>query len=104
MYKCSPSFTGNKVLVRCLRLLKPYTRKGVADDDDDEDEDEEDDTGARRRGLPSEGRIMENDVLSQAYHIGRFITFLIYETDFRDTVCQANDWIHLARLHVVVYE
>ncbi|XP_044044024.1 general transcription factor 3C polypeptide 1 [Siniperca chuatsi] len=60
---------GNKVLVRCLRLLKPYTRKGVTDDDDDEDEDEEDDTGARRRTLPTEGRILENDVLSQAYHI-----------------------------------
>ncbi|XP_070683568.1 general transcription factor 3C polypeptide 1 [Pempheris klunzingeri] len=59
---------GNKVLVRCLRLLKPYVRKGVADDDDDEDEDEEDDTAARR-DLASEGRIMENDVLSQAYRI-----------------------------------
>ncbi|XP_035516207.1 general transcription factor 3C polypeptide 1-like isoform X2 [Morone saxatilis] len=60
---------GNKVLVRCLKLLKPYTRKGVTDDDDDEDEEEEDDTGARRRALPSEGRIMEKDVLTQAYHI-----------------------------------
>lgn len=59
------------MLVRCLRLLKPYARKGVAEDDDDEDEDEEDDGGARRRALPSEGRIMENDILSQAYHIGR---------------------------------
>uniref|UniRef100_A0A8C4I934 General transcription factor 3C polypeptide 1 n=1 Tax=Dicentrarchus labrax TaxID=13489 RepID=A0A8C4I934_DICLA len=60
---------GNKVLVRCLKLIKPYTRKGVTDDDDDEDEEEEDDTGARRRALPSEGRIMEKDVLTQAYHI-----------------------------------
>ncbi|XP_040001751.1 general transcription factor 3C polypeptide 1 [Xiphias gladius] len=59
---------GNKVLVRCLRLLKPYTKKGVADDDD-EDEDEEDDAGARRKAFPPEGRIMEKDVLSQAYHI-----------------------------------
>ncbi|XP_040892530.1 general transcription factor 3C polypeptide 1 [Toxotes jaculatrix] len=59
---------GNKVLVRCLRLLKPYAKKGVTDDDD-EDDDEEDDTGARRRAFPPEGRIMEKDVLSQAYHI-----------------------------------
>uniref|UniRef100_A0A8D3C325 B-block binding subunit of TFIIIC domain-containing protein n=1 Tax=Scophthalmus maximus TaxID=52904 RepID=A0A8D3C325_SCOMX len=59
---------GNKVQVRCLRLLKPYTKKGVADDDDDDDED--DDSGARRRrAYPPEGRIMEKDVLSQAYHI-----------------------------------
>lgn len=62
-------FPGNKVLVRCLRLLKPYTKKGVTDDDDD-DEDDEDDTGARRKAFPPEGRIMEKDVLSQAYHIG----------------------------------
>ncbi|XP_027139206.1 general transcription factor 3C polypeptide 1 isoform X2 [Larimichthys crocea] len=60
---------GNKVLVRCLKMLKPYTKKGVTDDDDDDDEDEEDGTGARRRGPPAEGRIMETDVLSQAYHI-----------------------------------
>nr|XP_046226632.1 general transcription factor 3C polypeptide 1-like [Scatophagus argus] len=59
---------GNKVLVRCLKLLKPYARKGVTDDDDDEDEDEEDDAEPRR-GLPSEGRIMEHDVLSQAYRL-----------------------------------
>lgn len=60
---------GNKVLVRCLKLLKPYTRKGVTDDDDDEDDDDEDYTGAGRAVSP-EGRIMEHDVLSQAYHIG----------------------------------
>uniref|UniRef100_UPI0037E74EBE general transcription factor 3C polypeptide 1 n=1 Tax=Semicossyphus pulcher TaxID=241346 RepID=UPI0037E74EBE len=61
--------TGKKVLVRCLKLLKPYLRKGVADDDDDEEEEEEDNTGARRRAVPAEGRIMENDILSQAYQI-----------------------------------
>ncbi|KAA8595270.1 hypothetical protein FQN60_012405 [Etheostoma spectabile] len=60
---------GNKVLVRCLRLLKPYTGKSVAEDDDDEDEDEDDDGAARRQALPSEGQIMESDVLTQAYHI-----------------------------------
>ncbi|XP_071360613.1 general transcription factor 3C polypeptide 1 [Trachinotus anak] len=59
---------GNKVHVRCLRLVKPYTRKGITDDDDD-DEDDEDDTGARRGAFPPEGRVMEKDVLSQAYHI-----------------------------------
>ncbi|XP_041790222.1 general transcription factor 3C polypeptide 1 [Chelmon rostratus] len=61
--------SGGKVQVRCLKLIKPYTGKGVADDDDDDDEEEEDDTVVRRRALPSEGRIMETDVLSQAYHI-----------------------------------
>ncbi|XP_045903076.1 general transcription factor 3C polypeptide 1-like [Micropterus dolomieu] len=58
---------GKKVLVRCARLLKPYTGKSVTEDDDDEGEDEEVDTG--RRALPLEGRIMEKDFLSQAYHI-----------------------------------
>lgn len=66
---CSP---GKKVMVRCLKLLKPYTKKGVTEDDDDEDEDEEDDNGTRGRALPPEGRIMESDVLTQAYHIGTF--------------------------------
>ncbi|XP_070828041.1 general transcription factor 3C polypeptide 1 [Chaetodon trifascialis] len=61
--------TGTKVRVRCLKLLKPYVGKGVADDDDDDDDEEEDDTGVRKRALPSGGRIMETDVLSQAYHI-----------------------------------
>lgn len=59
--------------VRCLKLLKQYTRKGVADDgDDDDDDDEEDeDSGTQERGaFPSQGRIMEKDVLSQAYHMG----------------------------------
>lgn len=60
---------GNKVLVRCLKLLKPYTKKGVTDDDDDEDEEEEDETGARLRSFPPLGRIMEKDFLSQAYHL-----------------------------------
>lgn len=54
------------MLVRCLRLLKPYTKKGVTEDDDDDDEDED----YENRALPSEGRVMEKDVLSQAYHIG----------------------------------
>ena len=60
------------MLVRCLKLLKPYSQKGVPDDDDDDDEDEEDEGGTRRRAFPPCGRIMEKDVLSQAYHIGAF--------------------------------
>uniref|UniRef100_A0A665SYB4 Uncharacterized protein n=1 Tax=Echeneis naucrates TaxID=173247 RepID=A0A665SYB4_ECHNA len=59
---------GTKVRVRCLKLVKPYSKKGVTDDDD-YDEDEEDETGARRGAFPPESRIMEKDVLSQAYHI-----------------------------------
>ncbi|XP_073327021.1 general transcription factor 3C polypeptide 1 isoform X3 [Pagrus major] len=60
---------GDKVLIRCVKLLKPYTGKSVADDDDDDDDEEDYDNEARRRAVPSEGRIMETDVLSQAYHI-----------------------------------
>ncbi|XP_072240808.1 general transcription factor 3C polypeptide 1 isoform X2 [Leuresthes tenuis] len=61
---------GSKVLVRCVKLLKPYTKKGVTeDDDDDEDEEEEDYSGARRRADPSEGRLMERNIMMQAYHI-----------------------------------
>uniref|UniRef100_A0A3P8SQR0 Uncharacterized protein n=1 Tax=Amphiprion percula TaxID=161767 RepID=A0A3P8SQR0_AMPPE len=61
---------GSKVLVRCVRLIKPYTKKGIPDDeDDDDDEDEEDDAGGRTGGFPSEGRIMERDIMSQAYHL-----------------------------------
>ncbi|XP_056265529.1 general transcription factor 3C polypeptide 1-like isoform X2 [Pseudoliparis swirei] len=56
---------GDKVLVRCLKLLKPYTKKGVTEDEDDDDEDEDYDN----RTLPSEGRIMEIDTLSQAYQL-----------------------------------
>ncbi|XP_023153479.2 general transcription factor 3C polypeptide 1 isoform X2 [Amphiprion ocellaris] len=61
---------GSKVLVRCVRLIKPYAKKGIPDDeDDDDDEDEEDDAGGRTGGFPSEGRIMERDIMSQAYHL-----------------------------------
>ncbi|XP_034542767.1 general transcription factor 3C polypeptide 1 [Notolabrus celidotus] len=60
---------GKKVMVRCLKLLKPYSKKNVTDDDDDDDEDDEDDSGARRRATPAQGRIMETDILSQAYQL-----------------------------------
>ncbi|KAM8878595.1 general transcription factor 3C polypeptide 1 [Spinachia spinachia] len=56
--------SGKKVLVRCLKQVKPYTRKGVADDDDEDDEED-----ISNRALPPEGRIMETDVLTQAYQI-----------------------------------
>lgn len=65
-------FLGHKVLVRCLRLLKPYSKKSIAEDDIDEDNDEDDeDYTEAGRALPAEGRIMEQDMLSQAYHIGK---------------------------------
>ncbi|XP_030595893.1 general transcription factor 3C polypeptide 1 [Archocentrus centrarchus] len=60
---------GTKVTVRCVRLLKPYIKKGVTEEDDDDDEDEDDDAGEGRGGLLTEGRIMEKDLLAQAYHI-----------------------------------
>uniref|UniRef100_A0A3B3YCK2 Uncharacterized protein n=1 Tax=Poecilia mexicana TaxID=48701 RepID=A0A3B3YCK2_9TELE len=62
----------SKVLIRCIKLLKPYGKKTPADsDDDDEDDDDyaEGGGGGGRRVLPSEGRIMERDFMSQAYHI-----------------------------------
>ncbi|XP_074545488.1 general transcription factor 3C polypeptide 1 [Halichoeres trimaculatus] len=57
---------GKKVLVRCVKLLKPFSKRNVADDDDDEDEDDEDESGGRRAAHVV-GRIMEMDILSQAY-------------------------------------
>uniref|UniRef100_A0A3P9MSF8 Ral transcription factor IIIC subunit 1 n=1 Tax=Poecilia reticulata TaxID=8081 RepID=A0A3P9MSF8_POERE len=64
---------GSKVLIRCIKLLKPYGKKTPADsDDDDEDDDDYAEGGGGGGGgrvLPSEGRIMERDFMSQAYHI-----------------------------------
>uniref|UniRef100_A0A3B3VBB0 Uncharacterized protein n=1 Tax=Poecilia latipinna TaxID=48699 RepID=A0A3B3VBB0_9TELE len=60
----------HKVLIRCIKLLKPYGKKTPADsDDDDEDDDDYAEGGGGGRVLPSEGRIMERDFMSQAYHI-----------------------------------
>lgn len=56
--------------VRCLKLLKPYSKKSVPEQDDDDDEEEEDYSATGKRAFPSEGRVMERDVLSQAYHCG----------------------------------
>lgn len=68
----SASAPGSKVLIRCIKLLKPYGKKTPSDFDDDEyDEDDDDYTEGGGRVLPSEGRIMERDVMSQAYHISK---------------------------------
>lgn len=66
---------GSKVLVRCVKLLKPYIKKNVANDEEEEgeeDEDEDEDYSGVRRTAPSMGRIMERDLISQAYDISRF--------------------------------
>ncbi|XP_063055245.1 general transcription factor 3C polypeptide 1-like [Engraulis encrasicolus] len=52
---------GSDLVVRCIKLLKPYGRK--EDDDDDDD----DDNG--NSSLVAEGRDVERDVASQAYDI-----------------------------------
>ncbi|XP_061626547.1 general transcription factor 3C polypeptide 1 isoform X1 [Phyllopteryx taeniolatus] len=62
---------GKKVQVRCLKLIKPYTGKVVTavdewKEDEDEDEDDEDD---KRRAQSPVGRLMEKDLLSQAYKL-----------------------------------
>lgn len=64
-------FSGHKVLVRCLKLLKPYSKKGVTEVYTEEDEDDDEDYTETVRALPPEGRIMEQDMLSQAYQIGK---------------------------------
>ncbi|XP_061576125.1 general transcription factor 3C polypeptide 1-like [Cololabis saira] len=61
---------GSKVQVRCVKLIKPYVKKGVTCDEDDEDDDDDDDSpGANRGELPPECRILEKDVISQAYQL-----------------------------------
>ncbi|XP_019717710.1 general transcription factor 3C polypeptide 1 [Hippocampus comes] len=67
---------GNKVHVRCLKLIKPYRGKFTTaadewkdDEDNEEDDDDDDEDSDRRRALPPVGRIMEQDVLSQAYKL-----------------------------------
>ncbi|RVE75930.1 hypothetical protein OJAV_G00003630 [Oryzias javanicus] len=61
---------GSKVQVRCLRLVKPYSKKGIPDvmEDDDDDDDEEDNM-PRRSELSIQGRVLERDFVSQAYHL-----------------------------------
>lgn len=54
-----------------MKLVKPYSKKSVLDDDDDDDDDDDEDYAREGRSIPPVGRIMEHDVLSQAYQIGR---------------------------------
>lgn len=65
--------------VRCLKLIKPYRGKFTTaadewkdDEDNEEDDDDDDEDSDRRRALPPVGRIMEQDILSQAYKLGAF--------------------------------
>ncbi|XP_052373354.1 general transcription factor 3C polypeptide 1-like [Oncorhynchus keta] len=60
---------GTKVVARCLKLIKPYVRKELVEAEDDDDNDDDDGGGANRKTVPTEGRIMERDLLSQAYGI-----------------------------------
>lgn len=64
---------GSKVLVRCVKQLKPFIKKSIANDEEgeEEDEDEEDYSGVGGTAPPV-GRIMERDQISQAYDISRF--------------------------------
>lgn len=57
--------------MRCVKLVKPYSKKSDLDDDDDDYDDDDEDCTREGRTTPPVGRIMEHDVLSQAYQIGR---------------------------------
>lgn len=59
---------GTDVFVRCLKLLKPYGQKEVEEDEDDENNDEDGDVSAKRSVLVKP-RIIERDLLTQAYDI-----------------------------------
>ncbi|XP_067296540.1 general transcription factor 3C polypeptide 1 isoform X3 [Pseudorasbora parva] len=57
---------GTDVFVRCLKLLKPYGQKDTEEEEDDENNDED---GEAKRSVLAEPRIIERDVLTQAYDI-----------------------------------
>ncbi|XP_016329029.1 general transcription factor 3C polypeptide 1, partial [Sinocyclocheilus anshuiensis] len=59
---------GTDVFVRCLKLLKPYGQKEAEEEEDEENNDEDGDACARRSVL-GEPRIIERDMLTQAYDI-----------------------------------
>ncbi|KAL6482508.1 hypothetical protein MHYP_G00105880 [Metynnis hypsauchen] len=59
---------GTDIRVRCLKLLRPYTRKETYDDDDDENNDEDAD-GLDKRNVQAQARDIERDLLTQAYEI-----------------------------------
>lgn len=56
--------------MRCLKLLKPYGQKDVEEEEDDENNDEDGDAPVKRNVL-AEPRVIERDVLTQAYDIGQ---------------------------------
>ncbi|XP_062866959.1 general transcription factor 3C polypeptide 1 isoform X2 [Trichomycterus rosablanca] len=56
---------GTDVRVRCLKLLKPYSRNKV----EDGDEEDEDGDGPARRSVQPQARDLERDLLTQAYEI-----------------------------------
>ncbi|KAI5091211.1 general transcription factor 3C polypeptide 1 isoform X2 [Silurus meridionalis] len=58
---------GTNVLVRCLKLLKPYKRNQI-DDDDDDDDDEDGDVPVKSN-VQAQARDIERDLLAQAYDI-----------------------------------
>ncbi|XP_043108861.1 general transcription factor 3C polypeptide 1 [Puntigrus tetrazona] len=58
---------GTDVFVRCLKLLKPYGQK-EEEDEEDENNDEDGEASVKRSVL-SEPRIVERDMLTQAYDI-----------------------------------
>lgn len=65
--------SGTDILVRCLKLLKPYKRNQVNDDDDDYENNDEDGDAPVKRNVQAEARDIERDLLAQAYEIGQFI-------------------------------
>lgn len=58
--------------VRCLKLLKAYGQKDVEEEEDDENE--EDGEGPVKRSALAVPRVIERDMLSQAYDIGQTFT------------------------------
>ncbi|XP_030636150.1 general transcription factor 3C polypeptide 1 [Chanos chanos] len=56
---------GTDILVRCLKLIRPYGQKEAEDDEDDEN----DEDGEGRKCTVPYVRDMERDVLTQAYEI-----------------------------------
>lgn len=62
------------MFVRCLKLLKPYGQKEAEEEEDDENNDEDGDASVKRSVL-GEPRIIERDMLTQAYDIGQTIHY-----------------------------
>ncbi len=52
--------------MRCLKLVKPYGQEAEEEEDDDEDGD-----ASAKRSVLAKPRIIERDLLTQAYDIGQ---------------------------------